>query len=406
MEDLVFIVSIALIIIIGYIGQLAFQKYRIPDIIILILIGLIIGPLMHIVPQSIFVNYISIIADIALIIILFDAGLNLKFVELAKNFKKTIILTILSYGSLAAIIALSLHYLNGWAVKDCLLYAVILAAPSVTVLSVLIKKLDLDDSTKHVFILESTISDILIVVLAISLLSFSTFNYSSILTVSKSLLENFLVGIFFGVIVGILWLELLRLVEKWEFSYTLTLAVLFILFVVSQIVSSSSGMLAVVTFGIILGNNDEIRFVFSRNKYIKNIFPLKEWKMSDQIQVFHSEVTFFIKTFMFVSLGVLITFHLLSLRSLLLSALILAIIYLTRYIIVSLMKLKNSGYMIFMIPRGLTQAVVALYVVAVYTDVAMNMLVSIVVTVIIVSNIVSSTYLFLRRKDSSQNLQP
>ncbi len=337
---------------------------------------------------------------------MFDAGLNLKFVELAKNFKKTIILTILSYGSLAAIIALSLHYLNGWAVKDCLLYAVILAAPSVTVLSVLIKKLDLDDSTKHVFILESTISDILIVVLAISLLSFSTFNYSSILTVSKSLLENFLVGIFFGVIVGILWLELLRLVEKWEFSYTLTLAVLFILFVVSQIVSSSSGMLAVVTFGIILGNNDEIRFVFSRNKYIKNIFPLKEWKMSDQIQVFHSEVTFFIKTFMFVSLGVLITFHLLSLRSLLLSALILAIIYLTRYIIVSLMKLKNSGYMIFIIPRGLTQAVVALYVVAVYTDVAMNMLVSIVVTVIIVSNIVSSTYLFLRRKDSSQNLQP
>ncbi len=405
MEALVFIISIALIIIIGYIGQLAFQKYRIPDIIILILIGLIIGPLMHIVPQSIFVNYISIIADIALIIILFDAGLNLKFVELAKNFKKTIILTILSYGSLAAIIALSLHYLNGWAVKDCLLYAFILAAPSVTVLSVLIKKLDLDDSTKHVFILESTISDILTVVLAISLLSFSTFNYSSILTVSKSLLENFLVGIFFGVIVGILWLELLRLVEKWEFSYTLTLAVLFILFVVSQIVSSS-GMLAVVTFGIILGNNDEIRFVFSRNKYIKNIFPLKEWKMSDQIQVFHSEVTFFIKTFMFVSLGVLITSHILSLRSLLLSALILAIIYLTRYIIVSLMKLKNSGYMIFIIPRGLTQAVVALYVVAVYTDVAMNMLVSIVVTVIIVSNIVSSTYLFLRRKDSSQNLQP
>ncbi len=405
MEALVFIISIALIIIIGYIGQLAFQKYRIPDIIILILIGLIIGPLMHIVPQSLFVNYISIIADIALIIILFDAGLNLKFVELAKNFKKTIILTILSYGSLAAIIALSLHYLNGWAVKDCLLYAFILAAPSVTVLSVLIKKLDLDDSTKHVFILESTISDILTVVLAISLLSFSTFNYSSILTVSKSLLENFLVGIFFGVIVGILWLELLRLVEKWEFSYTLTLAVLFILFVVSQIVSSS-GMLAVVTFGIILGNNDEIRFVFSRNKYIKNIFPLKEWKMSDQIQVFHSEVTFFIKTFMFVSLGVLITSHILSLRSLLLSALILAIIYLTRYIIVSLMKLKNSGYMIFIIPRGLTQAVVALYVVAVYTDVAMNMLVSIVVTVIIVSNIVSSTYLFLRRKDSSQNLQP
>ncbi len=84
MEDLVFIISIALIIIIGYVGQLAFQKYRIPDIIILILIGLIIGPLMHIVPQSIFVNYISIIADIALIIILFDAGLNLKFVELAK----------------------------------------------------------------------------------------------------------------------------------------------------------------------------------------------------------------------------------------------------------------------------------------------------------------------------------
>ncbi len=405
MEALVFIISIALIIIIGYIGQLAFQKYRVPDIIILILIGLIIGPLMHIVPQSLFVNYISIIADIALIIILFDAGLNLKFIELAKNFKKTIILTIVSYGSLAAIIAFSLHYLNGWAIKDCLLYAFILAASSVTVLSVLIKKLDLDDSTKHVFILESTISDILTVVLAISLLSFSTFNYSSILIVSKSLLENFLVGIFFGVVVGILWLELLRLVEKWEFSYTLTLAVLFILFVVSQIVSSS-GMLAVVTFGVILGNNDEIRFVFSRNKYIKSIFPLKEWKMNDQIQVFHSEVTFFIKTFMFVSLGILITSNILSLRSLLISALILAIIYLTRYIIVSLMKLKNSGYMIFIIPRGLTQAVVALYVVAIYTDVAMNMLVSIVVTVIIVSNIVSSTYLFVKRKDSSQNPQP
>jgi cell volume regulation protein A len=155
--------------------------------------------------------------------------------------------------------------------------------------------------------------------------------------------------------------------------------------------------LAVVTFGIILANNDPIRSAFSKNKYIRKIFALKEWKMSGQIQTFHSEVTFFIKTFMFVTLGVLITSNILSLRSLLFSALFISMIYLVRFLIFLFMKFKDKSYLIAIVPRGLTQAVVALYVVAHYATSAMNSLVSIVVTVIIATNIVSSCYLFIKR---------
>ncbi len=63
------------IILIGFLGSLFFDKTRIPDILILIVIGLFLGPEeMGLMTRSAIEDLVPVFSLAALIIILFDAG--------------------------------------------------------------------------------------------------------------------------------------------------------------------------------------------------------------------------------------------------------------------------------------------------------------------------------------------
>lgn len=89
-NPLIFLIFIAGIFLLGFLGNLFFKKTKVSDILILILLGLLIGPIFNIIPESIIFtlrNYTTIFAAVALIVLIFDGGLYLNFIKLLQKLK-------------------------------------------------------------------------------------------------------------------------------------------------------------------------------------------------------------------------------------------------------------------------------------------------------------------------------
>jgi len=72
------------IIVVGFLGAMMFQRLKIPDILLLIFLGMFIGPIMNFLGFKLFsketlLPYTSYFASVALLVILFEGGLYLNF---------------------------------------------------------------------------------------------------------------------------------------------------------------------------------------------------------------------------------------------------------------------------------------------------------------------------------------
>ena len=72
-------------IFLGVAGESFFKKTGIPDIAFLMILGVIIGPLLGIIQPEAVVEVVPYFAALALIIIMFDGGLNLDLKSMVKT---------------------------------------------------------------------------------------------------------------------------------------------------------------------------------------------------------------------------------------------------------------------------------------------------------------------------------
>src|SRR3989339_800245 len=81
-------------IVVGYVGYLFFDKTRIPDVFWLILFGILVGPVFNLVDRSLFILISPFLAALALLIILFDAGINMDFYQMLRSFPRSILIAV------------------------------------------------------------------------------------------------------------------------------------------------------------------------------------------------------------------------------------------------------------------------------------------------------------------------
>ena len=102
-----------------------------------------------------------------------------------------------------------------------------------------------------------------------------------------------------GLIVGLIWALILNKL-KGKPHYMITIAVLFITYILSEEMGGhGGGPIAALLFGLILANFN----------FIMKVFDSKREAQFDIIEMrhFHEEVTFFIKSFFFVYIGLIIS---------------------------------------------------------------------------------------------------
>ena len=345
---------------IGFLADYLFRKVSFPDILILLGLGYLIGPVFNIVDPTRISSFSQIIASLALVIILFNGGLDLKLGQVLSNAPRTIALVVLGIAGSAAVVTLIAYHLLGWDLMHSLLLGAILSGSSPSIVMPLVNRAKVPGKVSSLLSLESAFNGALVIVIALVILEVitggQTGNEAAI--VGQAIAIKFSIGAGIGAAAGILWLWVLTLLEGETFDDILTLAIVFLVYYGVESIEGS-GVICALFFGIILGNGVEI----ARFLHIKRTVEIH-----DVMKKFHSQMSFLIKTFFFVYLGLMITFDDVNIVSI--GLLISLALLFVRYFVVLLSSignstlLKHSPFLTTMLPRGLSAAVVAEVVVA------------------------------------------
>jgi NhaP-type Na+/H+ or K+/H+ antiporter len=141
----------------------------------------------------------------------------------------------------------------------------------------------------------------------------------------KDIVFTFTISVLFGLIVGLLWAEVLNFLWGRPFNYMMTVAALFPVYIASEaFAGTGGGPITAVAFGLTITN---YRYISRRMGSNRKVRIDKK-----RIREFNMEITFLIKAFFFVYLGVTVE---LSLEYTLVALLIVALILVVRYYVAS-----------------------------------------------------------------------
>jgi len=354
--DVAFVFLIAgIIIMAGFFGNVFFDKTKISDVLLLLCIGIFLGPVLGLIEPHILAPFAEYFGTLALIIILFEGGMDMDIDKLIKEFGTASLLVLLSFTLSTVSLACFLHFVRGWDLLLSLLLGAILGCTSAPVVIPIINKMGIKEETKTLLSIESALSDVLAVICTISLIEIITLGYIGIKTPFRTIFSSFSIAIVLGIVAGLFWLKVLNHFSARKYSYMFTLAAVLTTFGAVSFLGGS-GAMAILVFGIILGNSHD----FSKFLKIKNTSLV-----NSTIKFFHGEMTFFIRTFFFVYIGMMVSFSWIDLDFVLCSLALLLIIVVVRYMSVGVTvalypeKKNDRGLMMSMLPRGLASAVLA-----------------------------------------------
>jgi potassium/hydrogen antiporter len=205
--------------------------------------------------------------------------------------------------------------------------------------------------------LESAITDIFSIVFAVAIIDILITGQANVGAIGLGIAGKFLIGLAIGLALGVGWLFALKKVANMPFSYMLTLGVVLLGYAVSEVVGGS-GVLAVLLFGLILGNEKVFLKAFRQNSDNGKV----SLAVSKGLKRFQSEIAFLISTFFFVFLGIIaqVSSWTIWLSGLALSAIFLGTRYGAVYLTARNGTLKKERKMLTMIfTRGLATAILA-----------------------------------------------
>jgi len=341
------LIEASLIVILSFWFNGLAKKTNVPSVLMLILLGILIKLGLDIfAPRTPdFASSLEILGTVGLIMIVLEAALELelKREKLVPILKSMAIALIGLVGS-AWVAALILYqFIDGMTMQSAWLYATPLSILSSAIIIPSVG--GLVEAKKEFHIYESTFSDIF----GIMMFYFLTgglnpaedggvvgFSINLVLTIVIAIIASYAIIIIFQRINSLAKLFLL-------------IAVLLLLYAIGKKMHLSS-LIIILIFGLIVKN---IKLFFPG----KTAIFLDEQKMKSiyhDLHIITLETAFIVRTFFFVIFGITIVLaSLLSLKVALVSLLIIASIYIIRWVILRIFVGKDMFPQLFIAPRGL-----------------------------------------------------
>jgi cell volume regulation protein A len=346
---------LGILFVIGFIGDYLFRKIGFPDILALLALGYVVGPVLHIVDPNWVAPATPVIANLSLVIILFNGGLDLEFAQARATAPRATALAII--GIIASMTAATafIYYVLNWELMNSLLLGAIVGGSSPAIVMSLIGRAKVSAEISSLLHIESALNGALVIVIALVILEVMTAGATGSVApvIAKAIGTRFLIALGIGAAAGFVWLWVLTFIEGELYDDILTLAVLFLLYFAVESLEGSGAIFALV-FGLILGNGIDFAG-FMRTK--------RTIEVHSTMMRFHSQISFIVKTLFFAYLGLMITF---DDTSVILPSIILSLILLgVRFIVVPAISIgkrslrAKTGILATMLPRGLSAAVVA-----------------------------------------------
>jgi cell volume regulation protein A len=189
---------IGLLVFLAHLFVTLFERTKVPDVLYLTLIGVIIGPVLHIVSPLDLGKVGHVFTAIALVVILFEGGLELSFDSLRAALRTTVTMAILSYIVAFVFVSAVAYWLMGLPILLVFYVAAVLAAPAPAVMIPLARQLPMASSTKTMLTLEAPVGEALGIVVALGVLDSIQFESVQIGNLIGRLLASFT----FAVVIG------------------------------------------------------------------------------------------------------------------------------------------------------------------------------------------------------------
>jgi cell volume regulation protein A len=350
------ILFIGLMVFFAHFLSLQFRKTNIPDVLVLVIVGIVLGPVLGFVSPADFGKVGSLFATIALVVILFEGGTTLDMNVLSKSLASTGKLALGCFMLTALIVTAIGMYALGLTVLPAAMLGLTLGSTSPAVIIPLVKALRVSEKPATVLVLESALTDVLSIVGVFALLQVHNQGAVGAGHLVGSVLSAMVFAAVIGVLGGIGWLLVLGRVRDFPNTISSTLAFVFIVYGATEGLGFS-GAIASLALGITLTNFE--KFKLNRIPSIdRNIVPLNEVDL-----IFYSEAVFLLKTYFFVYMGISIHFGAVQI-AVTAVAMVLAIyvmrIVLTRFVFRDPeYSLRDTAFTSMLAPKGLAAAVLA-----------------------------------------------
>lgn len=289
---------IGIILIIGFLATLIFERTRISTVLLLMAFGFLIGPVFNVVDateESIIVQISSFIATLALIILLFDGGMMLEIRSVVRAVPQSTLFTFLVF-FITLILVTLFFYLIGWSLLQGALLGAIVGGTSSAIVIAMAERSGISGGAKAFLTIESTITDALCIIGAIVIVEIINTSIGAG-EIGHAFLASFLIALFMGAVAAIVWLFSIQRLRIQKYNYMLTLAVAFIVYSLTEVILASGGF-AVFVFGLTLGNAKSIVRKMCLSPELATV-------STTTLKRFQEEVTFFVRTFFFVYAGLL-----------------------------------------------------------------------------------------------------
>ena len=350
------VIFLGLLIFLGHVFSAIFSRVRVPDVLLLMIIGIVIGPVFGWLLPSDLGPVGSVFASLTLIFILFESGTDISINTLRDAWKNLAKVSLLSFVLSVILVGVLGHFFIGLEWNASLLLGSILGGTSSAVLIPLVKQLSIKKENEVVLVLESAITDVLCIVFALAFMESYKIGGLQVGKIVGKVISSFLLALMIGVAGGIMWASVLDRIRKVQNSMFLTPAFVFIIYGLTEAMDFS-GAIAALAFGMVMGNTEYFEFSF-----LKKFSRDGMMKLEPQEKAFFRELVFVLKTFFFVYIGLSIPFS--NMSALLYGGLITLVLFVMRLLLIKIIIGKKTpsydkSVMSLMIPKGLAAAVLA-----------------------------------------------
>ncbi len=349
------ILAVGLFVFAAYLFKGIFNRTGIPDVLLLMLCGIVMGPVMGWADAAAFGKAGSVMATMGLVIILFESGVDLDLASLRPSMAATLKISLSTFVASAMVVTAIAYAFAGLDLSASLMLAIILAGTSSAVVIPLVQSLGVAGRARTVLILESAITDVLCIVGLFTMIDASTKGGFSVSGVAGSVLATLLAAALIGGLAGFVWLFVLRAARRLPHGTFASAAMCFIVYGLTEL-AGFSGAICALCFGLVLANGRQFA------KALPLIRAARLATFSKEEQGFLHELIFVLKTFFFVFLG--ISMKLSDARLFLIGGSITLLIFAARHVLTAYLFDRDlprhyASLTAIMVPKGLAAAVLA-----------------------------------------------
>jgi len=349
------LVTLGLLVFLAHLFAAFYRKRMVPDVLMLLIIGLILGPILSLAKPEDLGAFGPVFTTITLVVILFVGGTSLTLSVLKSSWKSTMTLTLTAFIASVVVLGAISHIFLGFSITSSIMIGAILGGTSSAMVIPMVQQMKLGDETKTALILEAALTDVLSIMVVLGCIQVFQGEINLGLTIG-SVFSSFTFAALMGIGGALIWSRFIRQIRRIKDSIFTTPAFVFVLYGTSELLGFN-GAIAVLSFGISMANIETFKgFIFQK------IMGGLGNKFNDIELIFFREVAFLLKTFFFVYIGMSILFE--DVKALIVGLAFTGVIYFVRLFVAKSASPKTAdlfdkSVISMMTPKGLAAAVLA-----------------------------------------------